>query len=98
MNDKQAEPGRRPWRAAAGFTGIGVKRPLIPVVLALMVGLAAAAWGVKISGKWLIIGLAGLLAVLIFFHRFGSVRGPKDRGRGGLDEPAESSRKTDSKC
>jgi len=97
MNDKQAKPGR-PWKDAAGPTGIGVKRPLIPVVLALMAGLAAAAWGFKISWKWLVIGLAGLLAVLIFLHRFGSVRGPKGRGRGGLDEPAESSRKTDSKC
>jgi len=88
MTDKQAESDR-PLRHAAGLTGIGLKRPLIPVVLALMAGLAAAAWGFTVSGKWLVIGLAGLLAVLIFLHRFGSVRGPKDQGRGGLDEPAE---------
>ena len=47
-----------------GSTRTGVKRPLVPVVLALMVGLAAAAWGLHIPRIWLLIGLAGLLGVL----------------------------------
>jgi hypothetical protein len=67
-----------------------VKRPLVPVVLALMVGLAAAAWGFKLPGTWLVLGLAGLLVVLVLFHGFGSIRGAKDQGRHGPDEPTES--------
>jgi len=48
-----------------GSTRTGVKRPLVPVVLALMVGLATAAWGLHIPRIWLLIGLAGLLAILL---------------------------------
>ncbi len=42
----------------------GVKRPLVPVVLALMAGLIAAAWGVQVPRFWLLAGLSGLLVVL----------------------------------
>jgi hypothetical protein len=43
----------------------GVKRPLVPVVLALMLGLVAAAWGVHLPRTWLLAGLAGLLGILL---------------------------------
>jgi hypothetical protein len=43
----------------------GVKRPLVPVVLALMVGLVAAAWGLHIPRIWLLAGLTGLLGILL---------------------------------
>lgn len=43
----------------------GVKRPLVPVVLALMVGLVAAAWGLHIPRIWLFAGLTGLLVILL---------------------------------
>ncbi len=43
-----------------------VKRPLVLVVLALMVGLAAAAWGLKAPGTWLVAALAGLWVALLF--------------------------------
>ena len=43
----------------------GIKRPLVPVVLALMLGLVAAAWGVHISKFWLSAGLIGLLGILL---------------------------------
>lgn len=48
----------------------GVKRPLIPLVLALMLGLLAAAWGWHISEFWLVAGLAGLLAVMFLCYLF----------------------------
>lgn len=41
-----------------------VKRPLVPVVLALMLGLVAAAWGLHIPRIWLLAGLTGLLGIL----------------------------------
>lgn len=47
------------------------KRPLIPVVLALMAGLAAGAWGLEIPGKWLVAGLAllwGLLGLCYWYR------------------------------
>jgi hypothetical protein len=43
----------------------GIKRPLVPVVLALMVGLAAAAWGLHIPRIWLLAGLTVLLGILV---------------------------------
>ena len=46
-------------------TRTGVKRPLVPVVLALMVGLVAAAWGLHIPKIWLFAGLTGLLGILL---------------------------------
>lgn len=46
----------------------GVKRPLVPLVLALMLGLAGAAWGVQIPRSWLIAVLAGLLVVLFLLY------------------------------
>ena len=42
----------------------GVKRPLVPVVLALMLGLVAGAWGVHLPRIWLLAGLIGLLGIL----------------------------------
>jgi hypothetical protein len=43
----------------------GIKRPLVPVVLALMLGLAAADWGLHIPRFWLLAGLIGLLGILL---------------------------------
>jgi len=84
MPDKPAEPGR-PCRDETTLTGIGVKRPLVPVVMGLMLGLLAAAWGFKIPGRWLGAGLAGLLAVLVLLYGWGSVRGSKDQGSDSTD-------------
>lgn len=58
----------------------GVKRPLVPLVMALMLGLAAAAWGVRIPGVWLVAALAGLLVIMLWgYVRMRSGR-PQDRG------------------
>jgi hypothetical protein len=42
-----------------------IKRPLVPLVLALMVGLAAAAWGVNIPRTWLLASMAALLVIML---------------------------------
>ncbi|MFZ2088309.1 MAG: hypothetical protein WAU47_07015 [Desulfobaccales bacterium] len=58
--------------------GRRIKRPLIPLVLALMLGLVAAAAGLHIPRTWLAAGLAILLVVMLplyfspFFRRFWS--------------------------
>jgi hypothetical protein len=46
-------------------TRTGVKRPLVPVVLALMVGLGAAAWGLHLPRIWVLAGLTTLLGILL---------------------------------
>ena len=55
--------------APRGETGdhrrLAMKRPLIPLVLALMVGLAAAAWGVNIPRTWLLVIMAALLVIML---------------------------------
>jgi hypothetical protein len=50
-------------------TRTGVKRPLVPVVLALMVGLGAAAWGLHLPRIWVLAGLGGLLGILLVLWR-----------------------------
>ena len=86
MPEKQGEPGR-PLRDGTPVLGTGVKRPLVVVVLALMLGLAAAAWGLKVTGTWLLIGLAGLLAVLFLVYGLGSVGGSQNQRRDDQEEP-----------
>jgi hypothetical protein len=86
MPEKQGEPGR-PSRDGTPVTGTGVKRPLVVVVLALMAGLAAGAWGLKVTGTWLVIGLAGLLGVLFLVYGLGCIRGSRDQRRDGQEEP-----------
>ena len=86
MSEKQDEPGR-PFKVGTPVSGTGVKRPLVVVVLALMLGLAAAAWGLKVTGTWLVIGLAGLLAVLFLVYGLGSVGGSQNQGRDRQGEP-----------
>ena len=55
--------------APRGDTGdhrrLVMKRPLIPLVLALMVGLVAAAWGVNIPRTWLLAIMAVLLVIML---------------------------------
>lgn len=46
----------------------GVKRPLMPVVLALTIGLGAASWGLTVPGIWLLAALAGLWAAMFFLY------------------------------
>jgi hypothetical protein len=65
MPDKLAAGGTAPQEETTDTKGLVVKRPLVPVVFALMVGLAAAAWGVHIPKVWLMILLAGLLALML---------------------------------
>jgi hypothetical protein len=63
MSDKPAaEEGSSRYEPAG--TRTGVKRPLVPVVLALMLGLVAAAWGLHLPRTWMLAGLTGLLVVL----------------------------------
>ncbi len=61
---------------------IGVKRPLVVVVLALMLGLAGAAWGLHIPKVWLVVILVGLLAVILLFYLLSSFRGSADQRAG----------------
>jgi hypothetical protein len=64
MSDKPPAE-ERSSQDKTGNPRTGVKRPLVPVVLALMLGLVAAAWGVHIPRNWLLAGLAGLLGILL---------------------------------
>jgi hypothetical protein len=64
MADKSSVEEHSSQVETAG-TRTGVKRPLVPVVLALMAGLAAAAWGLHIPRIWLFAGLTGLLVILV---------------------------------
>jgi hypothetical protein len=96
MTEKQAEPGH-PLRDEAPLPLVGVKRPLAPVVLALMLGLAVAAWGLQVPGIWLAAGLAGLLAVLVLLYGFGLVRYAQEKDRDGPVEPTEAGRDPNSR-
>ena len=66
MSDKPSAEERSSQDETAN-TRTGVKRPLVPVVLALMLGLGAAAWGFHVPRAWLLAGLAGLLVFLLLF-------------------------------
>ena len=71
MPDKLGTGGSTPKdEIASSRMNSGIKRPLVPVVLALMLGLTGAAWGVHIPKVWLVIILAGLLVImlLLFFY------------------------------
>jgi hypothetical protein len=81
MPEQEAERGHAA-RAEKTTPQIGVKRPLVLVVLALMLGLAVAAWGFQIPGIWLAVGLVGLLASLILIYFLGSFRGSQDKRKG----------------
>ncbi|MGQ9688862.1 MAG: hypothetical protein ACUVXF_08775 [Desulfobaccales bacterium] len=61
-DDPKAGGGSSPENNDAVVTG--VRRPLVPLVLALIAGLIAAAWGLEIPSPWLEVALVGLLAVL----------------------------------
>ncbi len=61
-DDDGEKSGLGPEAATAGK---GLKRPLVPLVLALMLGLAAADWGLDIPRGWLVAGLAALLLFLV---------------------------------
>jgi hypothetical protein len=52
-----------------------IKRPLVPLVLALMLGLAAADAGLHIPRAWLAAGLAILLVVMLPLYFFPWFRG-----------------------
>jgi hypothetical protein len=69
MSDKRAAEERSSQDETAN-PRTGVKRPLVPVVLALMTGLAAAAWGVHLPRFWLLAGLIGLLGILLLLWIF----------------------------
>ena len=65
MPDKLTAGGTPPKEETTDTRDPVVKRPLVPLVFALMLGLAAAAWGVHIPKVWLITVLAGLLVVML---------------------------------
>jgi cell division septal protein FtsQ len=64
MNEKPSAE-EHSSRTENGSTRTGVKRPLVTLVLALMLGLVAAAWGLHIPRTWLLPGLTGLLGILL---------------------------------
>ncbi len=66
-----------------------MKRPLVPVVLALMLGLAAAAWGVQIPGGWLLAGLAALLVIMLLLFFATPSGSDKENPPKDADKPAE---------
>lgn len=49
---------------AAGEARI-LARPLIPVALSLITGLAAGAWGVRLPGLWAGLGMAALWVLMV---------------------------------
>ncbi len=63
-----ADQGGAP-EETGGHRRLVMKRPLIPLVLALMVGLAAAAWGVNIPRTWLLVSMAALLVIMLLLFR-----------------------------
>ncbi len=68
-----------PSRNETKVSGTGVKRPLVPIVLALMLGLIGAAWGLKVSEVWLVAGLTGLLVVMVLLYVFNFFRGSQGK-------------------
>jgi hypothetical protein len=79
MSDKPTEGQSAPGEEIKA-PGTVLKRPLVPLVLAFMLGLLAAAWGLNISGYWLVALLAGLLVVMFlgyFFNGFGKSQGER---------------------
>jgi hypothetical protein len=86
MPDKENEGGSPP-RNATDVPSSGVKRPLVPIVLALMLGLLGAAWGLKVSGVWLVAGLAGLFAVMVLLYVFNFFRGSQGKDGEQHNEP-----------
>ena len=58
-----------PHPPGESLKGSLVARPLVPVTLALMVGIAAPAWGLTLPEPWLLAGGAALWIVLALFWR-----------------------------
>ena len=58
-----ADP-REPHQPGAGLGARPVARPLVPVTLALMAGIAAPAWGLHLPEPWLLAGGLALWAAL----------------------------------
>ena len=90
MPDKSAKREATTRDETRAAKSSGVKRPLVPVVLALMLGLAAAAWGVHIPGAWLVAILAGLLAVMLLLFFRAPVGTDKNSADNGNDKPHDS--------
>uniref|UniRef100_A0A7C3Z164 Uncharacterized protein n=1 Tax=Desulfobacca acetoxidans TaxID=60893 RepID=A0A7C3Z164_9BACT len=70
--------GRQPPETGKVIVRKGLKRPLVLVVLAFMLGLATAAWGLRIPRLWLMGGLAGSLVFLILLYLWKSSPFQKD--------------------
>jgi len=95
MPDKPADTGRA-VRDETSLSGIGVKRPLVLIVLALMAGLVAAAWGFQVPETWLVAGLVGLLAALVLLYVCGAAPGSKARDRQSHENQPEAGPDTSS--
>jgi competence protein ComEC len=50
----------KPQAGSRVLQGGAVARPLVPVALAMMAGIASPAWGLRLTDQWLAAGLAGL--------------------------------------
>ena len=57
---------RGPQRSEVSPVGRPMARPLMPVTLALMAGIAAPAWGLRLPDLWLLAAAAALWAALAF--------------------------------
>jgi len=57
---------REPHRSGVSLGLRPVARPLVPVTLALMAGIAAPAWGLRLPEPWLLTAAAALWAALAF--------------------------------
>jgi hypothetical protein len=79
MPDKTSGEGS-PSRNETPAARPGIKRPLVPIVLALMLGLAGAAWGLQVPRTWLLAGLTGLLGIILLLWILASSR-QKGKGR-----------------
>ena len=86
MTERSADRRGALQRGTGGPKSPVIKRPLLPLVLALMLGLAAAAWGVSLPRTWLVAILAGLLAVMLLLFLG---KGPKSTKKNKADMKEE---------
>ena len=64
-NQEKVKPDRREAQRSGVILGLRpLARPLVPVTLALMAGIAAPAWGLRLPEFWLLAAAVALWAVL----------------------------------
>jgi competence protein ComEC len=64
-NQEKLNPGPRELQNSGVILGLRpLARPLVPITLALMAGIAAPAWGLRLPAPWLLAGALALWAAL----------------------------------